>query len=227
MPCYNTPSDTERRTDMRILVNGDYKYTMALIHDKPDYRNYLGWLPTPRSFLCYDTMKQSGLPIAADNSAYVNFDEELYWKMIHKLVDKDLETQWITVPDVVGNMEATLELWKRWRDRLNFIPRALVAQDGAEMMDLPWNDFECMFIGGTTEWKLSRSVVDIAGEALAKGKVLHMGRVNSERRLRFARRIGCNSVDGTGWSRWSKKYLKNGLEYLRSLDAQLMLEGVG
>lgn len=37
----------------------------------------------------------------------------------------------------------------------------------------------------------------MALEAKRRGKHVHMGRVNSLRRLRFARDIGCDSVDGT------------------------------
>jgi hypothetical protein len=34
-----------------------------------------------------------------------------------------------------------------------------------------------------------------------------MGRVNSKRRVKYAMRIGCDSVDGKQWSAWSRLYL--------------------
>lgn len=54
-----------------------------------------------------------------------------------------------------------------------------------------------MFIGGSTEWKLSEEAAELGREAKRRGKWLHMGRVNSLTRLRIASHIGCDSVDGS------------------------------
>ena len=43
-----------------------------------------------------------------------------------------------------------------------------------------------------------------------RGKWVHMGRVNSTRRIRYAASIGCDSVDGTKWVRWRDRYLTDG-----------------
>jgi hypothetical protein len=72
-----------------------------------------------------------------------------------------------------------------------------VAQDGLESLPVPWGDFDALFIGGTTGWKLGPHAREIAAEAKRRGKWVHMGRVNSERRCRYAAAIGCDSVDGT------------------------------
>lgn len=104
-----------------------------------------------------------------------------------------------TAPDVVGDAVATLA---RSAPHLPVIralgyPAALVAQDGLEHLTVPWDTFDVLFIGGTTTWKLSPTAALLAAEAKAHGKWVHMGRVNSARRFRYAHHIGCDSVDGT------------------------------
>lgn len=48
-----------------------------------------------------------------------------------------------------------------------------------------------------TEWKLGPACAELVAEAKAKGKWVHMGRVNSLKRLTYADSIGCDSADGT------------------------------
>lgn len=48
-----------------------------------------------------------------------------------------------------------------------------------------------------TEWKLGRAAALLTQEAKRRGKPVHMGRVNSRRRLRYAASIGCDTADGT------------------------------
>ena len=71
-----------------------------------------------------------------------------------------------------------------------------IAQDGATK-DLPWGDFDCLFIGGTTNWKLSQSAGDLIAEAKKNHKWVHVGRVNSYRRLNLVSILGADSCDGT------------------------------
>jgi len=102
------------------------------------------------------------------------------------------------VPDVVGDAAATDSMWVRWFRaviRNGFRP-AYVAQDGAGPGCLP-PAATALFIGGSTEWKLGVEARRIVAEAHRRGMWVHMGRVNSERRLRYASDIGCHSVDGT------------------------------
>lgn len=47
------------------------------------------------------------------------------------------------------------------------------------------------------EWKESLAAADLAAEAVARGKKVHMGRVSSETRVRHAIAIGCSTKDGT------------------------------
>jgi hypothetical protein len=104
-----------------------------------------------------------------------------------------------TAPDVVGDAVATLDQSLPVLAQIRGLgfPAALVAQDGLEALDVPWDDFDCLFVGGTTAWKLSEAAYALAQEAKARGKWCHMGRVNSLRRLRAATIGGYDSCDGT------------------------------
>lgn len=64
-------------------------------------------------------------------------------------------------------------------------------------MFVSWADFDVLFIGGSTKWKLGLDSQAIAREAIKQGKWLHMGRVNSYKRFMLAASIDCDSVDGT------------------------------
>ncbi len=93
----------------------------------------------------------------------------------------------------------------------------------------PWDDFDALFVGGSTEWKLSGSARELVREARARGKSTHMGRVNSLRRLRYAESIGCDSADGTYLIFGPDVNLPRLLGWLGVLGTQrpLFEEGVG
>jgi hypothetical protein len=103
-------------------------------------------------------------------------------------------------PDVLCDAEATIARLDPFSGRIRAwfgLPVAMVAQDGLERLDVPWQSFDVLFLGGSTEWKLGLAARRLAGAAKARGKRVHMGRVNSLRRLRYADAIGCDSADGT------------------------------
>lgn len=129
-------------------------------------------------------------------------------------------------PDVVGDAAATLDRSTPWLSRIRALgyPAAFVAQNGAERAGIPWDDIDVLFLGGSAEclscqwvrpvedrdtefcpgcyrqlreWKLGTVARTLAAEAHARGKRLHMGRVNSGRRFRYAKSIGCQTADGT------------------------------
>jgi hypothetical protein len=101
---------------------------------------------------------------------------------------------------VVGDFEATRVRSQPFLEQIRTLgyPAALVAQDGMEWTTWdPWDEIDALFIGGTDRFKLSAEVANIVALASSLGKWVHMGRVNSARRFRYAREIGCDSVDGT------------------------------
>jgi hypothetical protein len=106
----------------------------------------------------------------------------------------------ITAPDVPGDWAGTL------RASLPVLPAlrramphcaAIVLQDGATPANIPWDEIDWVFIGGSTAWKVSAFAHACSKEAHRRRKGVHMGRVNSLQRLRVASEFGCTSADGT------------------------------
>lgn len=111
----------------------------------------------------------------------------------------------VVQPDgqVFGDARATLDQFTFWAIEIanHGYPVALVAQDGLEAMldDVPWDLVDVLFIGGSTEWKLGQrgDVRACVARAKAEGKRVHMGRVNSYKRLALADSWGVDTADGT------------------------------
>lgn len=124
----------------------------------------------------------------------------------------------VTAPDVVGNAIATMSSYRYWGCRLKDEgwPVAFVAQDGQELFDFP-PEFDALFIGGFTEWKMSGAALDCIRRAKSLGKWVHVGRVNSQRRIRHFQIAGVDSVDGTTIAFAPNKNFK-------VLDKQLRME---
>jgi hypothetical protein len=92
---------------------------------------------------------------------------------------------------------ATLERWKYYGpliERHGYTP-AFVCQVGSTPDNVP-DEAEVLFIGGTTDWKLGSEARAIV-EKHRDTKWIHMGRVNSYKRFKYAHQIGCDSTDGT------------------------------
>jgi hypothetical protein len=106
---------------------------------------------------------------------------------------------WAVAPDVPFDAAGTLAESLPWLAKIRAlgIPAAFAAQDGCDLLGLPWDDFDVLFIAGSTEWKTGPVAEHLAREAKARGRAVHMGRVNSHQRLRTAEWFGCDSADGT------------------------------
>jgi hypothetical protein len=139
----------------------------------------------------------------ADNGAYgKNYPgHDGWWTWLMRFTpEQRSRCAFAVAPDVVSDAERTLALAATHLPRLRAagFPAALAAQDGLEQLDVPWDAFDVLFLGGSTEFKLGGYVRELTVEAKRRGKAVHMGRVNSLKRLRYARLIGCDSADGTG-----------------------------
>lgn len=176
---------------------------MLLLLSRPHIHpntNNLGMLARPRSGNHPQHAIDKGLLWAADNSAYSGFDERAYINMLERYTTLPAPL-WVCAPDIVGDAVATLTLFHRWQPIIAGYgyPVALVAQDGLQNEIIPWDGFDCLFIGGTTEWKLGEQCRAIVCLGKKRGKLIHMGRVNSGRRIRYAQSIGCDSADGSSY----------------------------
>jgi hypothetical protein len=145
-----------------------------------------------------------GVTWCADNGCfgkgYPGDEKWLLW--LESLKEHAGTCLFATAPDVVGDAKATLERSLPLLPKIRALgyPAALVAQDGLEDLEVPWDDFDALFVGGSTEWKLGPGATSLAAEAKRRGKHTHLGRVNSRRRVFFARLAipgGYDSVDGT------------------------------
>jgi hypothetical protein len=156
-----------------------------------------------------------------DNSAYAGRypGDEKYLAWLARHASHTPRCAFATAPDVVGDAAATLTrstpMLARIRDA--GYPVALVAQDGLEHLPIPWNDIDAIFLGGSTKWKLGSATAVLAAEARARGLTVHMGRVNSQRRVRYAASIGCHSADGTFLAYGPDRNLPTLLGWLRTV----------
>ncbi len=143
-------------------------------------------------------------------------------------------TLFATAPDVFdittgkGNWQATIakSLPVLPQIRQRGVPAAIVAQDGATPYNTPWDAFDCLFIGASTEWKLSNECRIMCHEARRRGKWVHMGRVNSMTRMHIAFEFGGHSVDGTHLLYHEERAgVENILSWLRSVSMRDYVEG--
>lgn len=207
---------------MIILVSGATS-THRRFWDHPRF----GHLVTPRSGNSIRVIGENGKAWAADNDAFSGWDktkERSFSKMLGRICrDGRREScRFVAAPDFVADAERTLERFACWQPIIAAcgLPVALVAQDGLTPACAPWEKLDCLFIGGSTEWKLSLAAEELILEAKACAKWVHVGRVNSFRRVRHFHEIGVDSIDGTCFSRWPDKYFPGVLRWLARLDAQ-------
>lgn len=169
-------------------------------------------------------MVGTGLPWAIDNGAFAGFDPVAFRNLLSRAVGQP-GLIWVAAPDVVGDSVETRRRFDDWQPELTGqgFPLAFVLQDGVESGGVPWETIRAVFIGGSTEFKLSPEAEALTREAKARGKLAHMGRVNSLKRLRHAMAIGCDTVDGTAASMFGDKYLPAFARWIRMVRVERTL----
>jgi len=181
----------------------------------------IGYLKTPLNYCPL----MPGWVWAADNgsfgSGWPGEDRWLEWLAGHTLEERG-RCLFAAAPDIVGDSAGTLE---RSAPLLPLIrnlgyPAALVAQDGLTVETSPWGDFDVLFVGGTTEWKLGPDARFLIREAKSRGMHVHVGRVNSQRRFLSFAAMGCDTVDGTYLKFGPRKNLPNLLAWIRHHETQ-------
>ena len=163
---------------------------------------------------------QAGLKAGLGES--LPFNDEMaaaFERLIDRLGDK---ADWIVAPDTVLGGMASLDLSKRWLNRvLATCPLVLIAvQDGMEPADLDSlvSTNVGIFLGGSTEWK--EATMEMWGRFCASrpfphphgrdetppggGCYYHVGRANSARRIALAQASAADSFDGSSVTRYAK-----------------------
>lgn len=153
-------------------------------------------------------LRHEGFQYALDNGAWTAhqqgepFDEEAFIRA-HELLGAGAD--WTVVPDIVAGGLASLAYSLGWLDRVLAVGPALLAvQDGMDahhIADL-LGPRVGIFIGGSTEWKLSTlpAWCDIGRR---RSCVVHVGRVNSAKRIHLCAYHGATSFDGSSASRYA------------------------
>lgn len=181
---------------------------------------------------CIVTPKQGnripeGVTICADNGCFGKGypGDDAWWAWLQTLPTDRM--RFAVAPDVVADAAATLARSLPWLARIRSLgmPAAFVAQDGLEDLTVPWEEFDVLFIGGSTDWKLGKHARELVSQAKAHGKWVHMGRVNSYQRLRYADAIGCDSADGTYIAFGPDVNMPKVLGWLQDVDLQYAMFG--
>jgi hypothetical protein len=178
----------------------------------------LGRLLQPRHTSSAEATARAGLAWAADNDCFQGLHAGRFLKML--AIIEDLPgCRFVTCPDVVGDHPQTLKLWREWSDVIREVGQipAFVLQDGASWEEIPAD--VPLFVGGSTEFKLGEACAQIVRRAKREDRWVHMGRVNSAKRMTYAAQIGCDSVDGTGWVRFKDAHLQRGIDLAANLTA--------
>lgn len=166
---------------------------------------------------------------AADNECFAQgkaFDGERWLRWLASMTAHRARCLFAVCPDVVGDATATLDRSAAYLGRieqLGFVP-AYVSQDGADRLHVPWHRIGWLFVGGTDAWKLSERSWALCAEARARGKQVHVGRVNSWRRLRACRAALVDSVDGTQLAYRPDQTLPQLIRWLDAVNGQGVLE---
>lgn len=157
---------------------------------------------------------------AMDNGVFTGRypGDDAYMAALTRYAAHQDRCMFVVAPDVLYNAGATLERFPGMATRLRQQgwPVALVGQDGMEHHQVPWHLSDWLFIGGSTAWKLGAGAAALSEQAHAHGKRVHVGRVNSARRMRHAITVlGADSCDGTYLAYGPHKNVRNVLAWAR------------
>lgn len=143
------------------------------------------------------------------------------WKAMLEKYQGDVGScKFCVVPDVPYDAAGTLALFPKYAPIVKSYgyPLAFCTQDGMQIDDIPWADIDALFVGGSDAHKLGREAAILLVEAKRRGKWTHIGRVNSDRRIRQFWYV--DSVDGTTLARNSSprnvSNLSNAVSFCRA-----------
>ena len=151
----------------------------------------------------------SEAPYAVDNGAWGAYNRGAEWDgdAFEALVRRCVDPDWVVVPDIVAGGLESLGRSREWIPRLRAmgVARMVVpVQDGMTVDDVRplLAEDVGIFVGGSTKWKLAtmNQWGDLGSEA---GVFVHVGRVNTIRRIEMCSVAGVHSFDGTSCTRFA------------------------
>jgi hypothetical protein len=151
--------------------------------------------------------RNEGFPYAIDNGAWTAFQQGKPFdgaRFQGLVTAMGRGADWIVLPDVVGNAVATASITENWLDALDGYRTLAVIQDGAEerVLERLVGHVYGFFLGGSTDYKLA-NIDRWSLWSKAHAAYFHVGRVNSNKRIRKCALAGVDSVDGTSASRFA------------------------
>ena len=161
---------------------------------------------------------KAGMLWAADNEAFTRgFESVRFFSWLKTMEPYRKTCIFVPVPDVVGDAAQTLANFEKWRENFGGWPVAFVGQDGQENSELP-TDYDCLFVGGSTEWKLSADCESVIRQAQRDKKHIHIGRVNWWRRFNHFHKM----EDSNGWTCDGTRQRFEGIEKTMAAWARYM-----
>ena len=152
---------------------------------------------------------RSVAPFAVDNGAWGAFNRGVEWDAdaFEALVKRCVDPDWVVIPDIVAGGLESLDRSREWIPRLRELGVArmvLPVQDGMtpdDVRPLLAPDVG-IFVGGSTEWKIE-SMAQWGALGAEVGAFVHVGRVNTEKRIKMCSAAGVHSFDGTSCTRFA------------------------
>lgn len=175
---------------------------------------------------CPDELPPRRRPWFFDNGAYGcwrggrDFDTDAFRAGVARIECSRLDPDFIVAPDIVAGGLKSLEFSRSWVPWLaGLAPLYVAVQDGM-VGDEDLSGFHGVFVGGSLGWKLTHGSAWVQ-RAHAEGRPCHIGRVGTFDRVRWAQRIGADSIDSS-LPLWSEANLQGFLAGLTP-EAQMDL----
>jgi hypothetical protein len=162
-------------------------------------KNHWGVLMTPQHGGTWKERLELCLVFACDNDRFNDsYSDENFLKMLNLVEPYAEKCKWVLAPDVVGDATGTLAEFPEWYKIIApRYPVALAAQNGMRPGDVPWDQIAALFIGGDDRFKDGLDAATLVLEAKRRKKWVHIGRVNTRRRVLMSAKLGADSIDGT------------------------------
>lgn len=213
---------------MKILIPSKPAQIIAYTGESA-YKEHFGFLASPTHAITPDEAIKTGVSWAMDNGAFIHKTPLEFLAMLKRYQRYAVKPDWVVALDVPGNAEKTLELFPAWNQIIKAYgyPVALVAQNGMRPEQVNWDEIVCLFVGGTDKWRFGPECMALVREAKRRGKITHLGRVNTQSRIKAAYLAGFDTVDGSSYATHKQEKSHMAVNTLRWLNNQMEMELCG